>query len=182
MICLVDPKTFPFIERPSEDALNEAIEMLKFQGVVYPDKPNELTTLGYTIAKIPVEVSVAKVIFNLHFHFERSRCSFLVAFRIKQKSCSHLLQGFRYKVPSLAGHSGSFLYINSLKFTCRELDIIKRRESLASRLGDPFTLINVFREWVELKVGSGGARRWCHENGIDEHRLYEISKLRHQYR
>lgn len=37
--------------------------MLKFQGVVYPDRPNELTSLGNTIAKIPVEVPIAKVFF-----------------------------------------------------------------------------------------------------------------------
>ena len=41
--------------------MNEAVEMLKFQGVVYPDRPTELTALGNTIAKIPVEVPIAKV-------------------------------------------------------------------------------------------------------------------------
>lgn len=90
----------------------------------------------------------------------------------------------------------------------RELDVVRKRERLASPLGDPFTLINIFRlvsflflsevthetvheesiksfhfrEWVLEKATRGGGRRWTIENGIDEFRLFEISKLRNQYK
>ncbi|EPB65625.1 hypothetical protein ANCCEY_15308, partial [Ancylostoma ceylanicum] len=37
-------------------------------------------------------------------------------------------------------------------------------------------------EWVLQKCSGGKVRRWALENGIDEHRMYEISKLRSQYR
>lgn len=53
---------------------------------------------------------------------------------------------------------------------------------MTSRLGDPFTLVRTFYEWVDQKTGGGRSRQWAYEYGIDEHRLYEISKLRQQYR
>ncbi|RCN24558.1 hypothetical protein ANCCAN_29744 [Ancylostoma caninum] len=64
----------------------------------------------------------------------------------------------------------------------RELDVVDRRARLTSSMGDPFTLIEIFREWVLQKCSGGKVRRWALENGIDEHRMYEISKLRSQYR
>ncbi|PIO63374.1 hypothetical protein TELCIR_15025 [Teladorsagia circumcincta] len=39
-----------------------------------------------------------------------------------------------------------------------------------------------FHQSVLSKCTVGKARRWALENGIDEHRMYEISKLRFQYR
>ncbi|KAK5971881.1 HA2 domain-containing protein [Trichostrongylus colubriformis] len=64
----------------------------------------------------------------------------------------------------------------------RELDVVQRREGLTSSMGDPFTLIEIFREWMLQKCTAGKVRRWALENGIDEHRMFEISKLRFQYR
>ncbi|KAK6046437.1 helicase protein, partial [Cooperia oncophora] len=152
----LDPRTFPFIERPEEEKLEEALNILKFQGVLYPDRDNQLTALGNTIAKLPVDVAIAKMLV-LGCVVDHVEVILTVA----------------------AGLSVQSPFTNR---SYRELDVVQRRESLTSSMGDPFTLIEIFREWMLQKSTTGKVRRWALENGIDEHRMYEISKLRFQYR
>ncbi|KAK6030235.1 helicase associated domain protein [Ostertagia ostertagi] len=152
----LDPRTFPFIERPEEEKLNEALNILKFQGVLYPDRDNQLTALGSTIAKLPVDVAIAKMLV-LGCVVDHVEVILTVA----------------------AGLSVQSPFTNR---SYRELDVVQRREGLTNSMGDPFTLIEIFREWMLQKCTVGKARRWALENGIDEHRMYEISKLRFQYR
>ncbi|KAJ1351621.1 Pfam:DUF1605 [Parelaphostrongylus tenuis] len=82
----LDPQTFPFIERPQEEKLNEALDTLKFQVLIFvdshddlvliifscnkrfcrvflhPGHGNRLTALGNVIAKLPVDVAIAKML------------------------------------------------------------------------------------------------------------------------
>lgn len=152
----LDPQTFPFIERPEEDKLNEALDTLKFQGVLHPGRGNRLTALGNVIAKLPVDVAIAKMLV-LGCVFNRVDVVLTVA------------AGLSVQSPFT---SRSY----------RDLQVVERRSRLTSSMGDPFTLIEIFREWVLQKSYTGRGRRWALENGIDEHRMYEISKLRFQYR
>ncbi|CAI4228026.1 unnamed protein product [Auanema sp. JU1783] len=152
----LDPRTFPYIEHPQDEALNIALETLKFQGIVYADRENQLTALGNAIAKLPVDVSIGKM---------------LIMGCVLDQTDVMLTVAASLSVQSPFTHR-SF----------RESNVVERRSTLTSPMGDPFTCINVFREWVEEKVTGGKTRRWAIENGIDEHRLYEISKLRNQYR
>lgn len=56
--------------------------------------------------------------------------------------------------------------------------------------GDPITLLNAFREWLEVKQqssqesrGSGNSsRKWCKRRGLEEQRFYEMTKLRTQFK
>ncbi|CAD6195426.1 unnamed protein product [Caenorhabditis auriculariae] len=144
----LDPRTFPFIEKPSEDSLNEALEILKFQVFI--------KSLGAAVSKLPVDVPIAKMLVY---------------------GC--VVDQLEVMLTVAAGLSVQSPFTNR---SYRELDVVERRASLTSPLGDPFTLIAVFREWVMQKAFEGGTRKWTMENGIDEHRLYEISKLRAQYR
>lgn len=57
----MDVRTFPYIERPNAEALDEALETLKFQGVVQGKNESELTALGKTLAMLPVDVPIGKV-------------------------------------------------------------------------------------------------------------------------
>ncbi|GMS97289.1 hypothetical protein PENTCL1PPCAC_19464, partial [Pristionchus entomophagus] len=152
----LDPLTFPYIERPNEESLQEAIATLKFQGVLYPDRDNRLTALGETIAKLPVEVPIAKMLVF---------------------GC--VLDQLEVMLTIAAGLSIQFPFTNR---SYREAKIVEKRAPLTSAFGDPFTLIEVFREWLMQKAHGYAVRRWTLDNGIDEHRLYEISKLRQQYR
>lgn len=67
----------------------------------------------------------------------------------------------------------------------RDPDCISGRQHLLSNspIGDPFTLIRIYREWLKLRVdGSEDTRKWTRKLGIEEARLYEITKLRRQFR
>uniref|UniRef100_A0A158PCF6 Helicase ATP-binding domain-containing protein n=1 Tax=Angiostrongylus cantonensis TaxID=6313 RepID=A0A158PCF6_ANGCA len=153
---IMDPQSFPFIERPEEEKLSEALNTLKSQGVLHPGRGNRLTALGNVIAKLPVDVAIAKMLV-LGCVFNQVDVILTVA----------------------AGLSVQSPFTNR---SYRDLQVVERRRRLTSPLGDPFTLIEIFREWVLQKSYTGKGRRWALENGIDEHRIYEISKLRSQYR
>ncbi|CAM9176369.1 unnamed protein product [Choristocarpus tenellus] len=52
----------------------------------------------------------------------------------------------------------------------------------ASLDGDPFTVMNAYDEWVRVKAErKQSSRRWCRRKGVQEQRLYEITKLRRQF-
>ncbi|PIO27504.1 hypothetical protein AB205_0039030, partial [Aquarana catesbeiana] len=57
------------------------------------------------------------------------------------------------------------------------------RKPLESELGDPFTLLNVFNEWLQIKSNRGSnSRKWCRRRGLEEQRLYEMTNLRRQFK
>ena len=79
-------------------------------------------------------------------------------------------------------------------------DISGNRRDLFSDEGDPFTLLNIFSEWLKVKTGKKvdifvqicllnpltiylqeASRNWCRRHGIEEQRLYEIVKLKTQF-
>lgn len=51
-----------------------------------------------------------------------------------------------------------------------------------SLLGDLVTLLKVYREWLRLRTSGEDTRKWTRNCGIEEARLYEITKLRRQFR
>ncbi|CAN0145509.1 unnamed protein product, partial [Ectocarpus fasciculatus] len=52
----------------------------------------------------------------------------------------------------------------------------------ASPNGDPFTVMNAYDEWIRVKAArKESSRRWCKRHGLQEQRLYEITKLRRQF-
>lgn len=66
----------------------------------------------------------------------------------------------------------------------------RARKSFESDHGDPVTLLNAYKEWLELKQNRFEYRRdkqressktWCHRRGLEEQRFYEITKLRRQF-
>lgn len=56
--------------------------------------------------------------------------------------------------------------------------------------GDPITLLNAYREWLEIKQdnsqdpksSSGSSKKWCRRRGLEEQRFYEMTKLRNQFK
>lgn len=52
--------------------------------------------------------------------------------------------------------------------------------------GDPITVLNAYKEWLEVKRGqfnrqNESTKQWCRRRGIEEQRFYEITKLRRQF-
>jgi HrpA-like RNA helicase len=64
----------------------------------------------------------------------------------------------------------------------REYECVQARQRLVSDIGDLFTLINVYREWVDRRRRNEDTRKWARNLGVEEARLYEIIKLRRQIR
>ena len=56
--------------------------------------------------------------------------------------------------------------------------------------GDPITLLNAYKEWLEVKQESSqesrgnasASRKWCRRRGLEEQRFYEMTKLRAQFK
>lgn len=60
------------------------------------------------------------------------------------------------------------------------------RKDLESDHGDPITILNAYKEWLELKRGQfnrkhENPKQWCRRRGLEEQRFYEITKLRNQF-
>lgn len=66
----------------------------------------------------------------------------------------------------------------------RDPDCESARKELDSDHGDPLTLLNAYKAWLEIKAGSEShtSRRWCQKRGLEEQRFYEMTKLRKQFR
>lgn len=54
--------------------------------------------------------------------------------------------------------------------------------------GDPITILNAYKEWLELKQArfdrrenAQNTKQWCRRRGLEEQRFYEITKLRNQF-
>ena len=67
----------------------------------------------------------------------------------------------------------------------RDSDCESARKDLDSDHGDPLTLLNAYRAWLEIKASNTAAhtsRKWCKKRGLEEQRFYEMTKLRQQFR
>ncbi|VDK77457.1 unnamed protein product [Onchocerca ochengi] len=148
----ISPLEFPFIEKPNMNELEEAVESLWRQGILEAGNTKALTSLGKIIANIPVEIPVAKVLIY-GCVFEQIEPSLTIA-------------------ASLA--TSSPFTIRSF----REPDILDRRKNIMSDNGDPFALINAYREFVEVQAERDDIRRWGREKGIDIQRM----QLRRQFK
>lgn len=66
----------------------------------------------------------------------------------------------------------------------RDTDCESARKELDSDHGDPLTLLNAYKAWLEIKASNQGhtSRKWCKKRGLEEQRFYEMTKLRQQFR
>jgi hypothetical protein len=70
-----------------------------------------------------------------------------------------------------------------MRLTPERNDIAANRRQFDSPHGDPFTLLNMYQEWLKIKAEKvTNSRKWCHRHGIEEQRLYEMTKLVDQFR
>ncbi|XP_077256228.1 putative ATP-dependent RNA helicase DHX34 isoform X2 [Temnothorax americanus] len=72
----------------------------------------------------------------------------------------------------------------------RDTECETSRKKLESDHGDPITLLNAFKEWLEVKretsqeyrSSTNSSRKWCGRRGLEEQRFYEMTKLRAQFK
>ncbi len=152
---LPDARKFPFIEPPAAESLENSILALKEQGALNEDET--LTVTGRALANLPVDVSVGKMlIMGTLFHQVESVLSLAAALSVQSP------------------------FTNS---AYRDSDCVAARRNLDSDHGDPITLLNAYREWLQVKAErSENSRKWCRKRGLEEQRFYEMTKLREQFK
>ncbi|OQR70728.1 putative ATP-dependent RNA helicase DHX34-like [Tropilaelaps mercedesae] len=60
--------------------------------------------------------------------------------------------------------------------------IAAHQRDLEDDVGDPLTVMRTYHEWLRIKLDSSESSGvWCRRRGLDEQRLYELTKLRSQF-
>ncbi|XP_072286092.1 probable ATP-dependent RNA helicase DHX34 [Pyxicephalus adspersus] len=152
---LGDPRIFPFIEQPPMSSIETAILYLRDQGAL--DANEEVTPIGNLLAKLPVDVVIGKM----------------------------LILGSLFNLVEPVMTIAAALSVQSpfLRNATKNPDCTTARKPLESDHGDPFTLLNVFNEWLQIKSSrSSNSRKWCRRRGLEEQRLYEMTNLRRQFK
>ncbi|KAM9359030.1 putative ATP-dependent RNA helicase DHX34 [Symphorus nematophorus] len=154
-MCLGDPLSFVFIDPPPASSIQTAVTYLKEQGAL--DSHGELTSIGSLLAQLPVDVVIGKMLV--------------------------LGSVFNLVEPVLTVAAALSVQSPFLRSSQHNPDCATARQPLHSNQGDPFTLLNTFNAWVEIKGERGGAsRKWCRRRGLEEQRLYEMVNLRRQFK
>ncbi|XP_053323739.1 probable ATP-dependent RNA helicase DHX34 [Spea bombifrons] len=152
---LGDPRSFPFIEQPPMSSIETAIFYLRDQGAL--DSNEELTPIGKLLAKLPVDVVIGKMLI--------------------------LGSLFTLLEPVLTIAAALSVQSPFLRSATNNPECATARKPLESDHGDPFTLLNVFNEWIQMKSSrSSNSRKWCRRRGLEEQRLYEMANLRRQFK
>ncbi|XP_058801679.1 probable ATP-dependent RNA helicase DHX34 [Phymastichus coffea] len=159
---LPDPRKFPFIEPPPAESIETSILSLKEHGALTENE--KLTAIGKTLARLPVDISIGKMlIMGSLFHQIEPVLSLAAALSVQTPFTNRAY---------------------------RDLDCEESRKNLESDHGDPITLLNAYKEWLEIKhstsgnvrSGSSNSKKWCRRRGLEEQRFYEMTKLRTQFK
>lgn len=151
---LPDARKFPFLEAPSLNSIENSIIFLKDQGAVSENE--SLTPIGQMLSRLPVDVVIGKMlIMGSIFHMIDPVLSIAAAMSVQSPFTSH-------------AHT--------------DHDAIASRKPLESDHGDPFTLLNAFDEWIQVKAEGRGTRKWCKRRALEEQRFYEMTKLKQQFK
>ncbi|KAG1657328.1 putative ATP-dependent RNA helicase DHX34 [Nymphon striatum] len=152
---LPDPRKFPFIEPPSSSSIENAVVSLIEHGAL--DNDEILTPIGKMLSNLPVEISIGKM----------------------------LIMGslFRMVEPALSLASALSVQSPFTNSSFKNPEAMNARKCHESDYGDPITLLNIYNEWLRIKADRHeNSRKWCRKRGIEEQRLYELTKLRRQFK
>uniref|UniRef100_A0A8C7X127 DEAH (Asp-Glu-Ala-His) box polypeptide 34 n=1 Tax=Oryzias sinensis TaxID=183150 RepID=A0A8C7X127_9TELE len=120
---LGDPLTFAFIDPPPTASIQTAVTYLKQQGAL--DSSGELTSIGSLLAQLPVDVVIGKMLV--------------------------LGSVFNLVEPVLTVAAALSVQSPFLRSSQHNPDCSTARQPLQSNQGDPFTLLNTFNAWVEVR-------------------------------
>jgi HrpA-like RNA helicase len=152
----IDVRDFPYLESPNVESLNQVMENFKSQHIVHLTDPRTLSPTGQILASLPVDLVVGKMLIY-----------------------GVILGQIDVTLTVAAGLSVQSPFTQR---SFREFDCIQKRQNLISDMGDPFTLVKVYKEWLEMRRRNDDTKPWVRKMGIEETRLYEIIKLRRQFK
>lgn len=156
---LPNARLFPFIEPPPLDSIESSILSLKHHDALTADE--KLTSIGRALSRLPVDISIGKM----------------------------LLMGcvFSQLQPVLTMAAALSVQSPFTNRAYRDHECETARKDLESDHGDPITLLNAYREWLDLKSLNyerkhvESTKVWCRRRGLEEQRFFEITKLRNQF-
>ncbi|XP_017089101.2 probable ATP-dependent RNA helicase DHX34 isoform X1 [Drosophila bipectinata] len=150
---LPNVRDFPFIEAPKSEQVEQTILALKQHCALSVEE--KITPLGSSLANLPVELSIGKM----------------------------LLMGCVFPEVEQLLTLAAMLSVQNPLTTRAQTDhrCERERQPFESDQGDLFTILRCFREWLQLKLRREETRKWCHRLGIEEQRFYEVTKLRNQF-
>ena len=220
-----DPRDFPFIDPPTDEAMAAALASLAELGALVeleePEPEPEpvlpvgdaaaaaaaaaapgserqhgsrlvCTALGESLSVLPVDLPAGKMLLlSTVFHEAAPALQSLVTIAAAL-SVQSPLQRRRVELSSSGGDVD--------KTAAEKVN----QDSFDSPHGDPFTLLNVFDDWMAIKKGRGGwggnggrggrgggrgggggggaeTFKWCKRHALQENRLYEMAKLKQQF-
>ncbi|EFN89703.1 ATP-dependent RNA helicase DHX33 [Harpegnathos saltator] len=143
----IDITTFDFMDKPPKEGVDIAVKCLEKLGAV---RGSQLTTLGRTMARFPLDPRFTKVILASVEH----RC-------------------LEEALTVIALLSGESVFMDS---TTKRAQASKARERFASPEGDHVMLLNIFRQYQSAKL----KKVWCHENFLHYRNLQYGSEVRQQ--
>ncbi|CAB3244042.1 unnamed protein product [Arctia plantaginis] len=149
---VTDVRRFPFLDAPPEEAIENAILELKQHGALTSNE--KLTSLGRSLASLPLEVCLAKALVI---------------------GAATLSAHKRHSALALAAALGIRSIYTTRAF--RDFDCENARKPDESDHGDPLTLLSLYCAWLKEKKDGRGGKVWCRRRGIEEQRLYELTKL-----
>jgi ATP-dependent RNA helicase DHX34 len=160
---LPNARLFPFVEPPPSESIENAILSLKQHDALTAEE--KLTPLGRALSSIPVDISIGKM----------------------------LLMGcvFQQLQPVLTLAASLSVQTPFTNRAYRDHECETARKELESDHGDPITLLNAYKEWLEIKQAKyvhrskyenvENSKQWCRRRGLEEQRFYEMTKLRNQF-
>ncbi|KAI9270835.1 P-loop containing nucleoside triphosphate hydrolase protein [Sporodiniella umbellata] len=151
---LGNPRDFDYIEAPSIEAMQASLNFLQNLGAL--DTKEGITGLGSVLAQLPVDAIVGKM----------------------------LLLGVVYNIidPIITIAAGMSVQSVFTRTNIRNSDTLQIRSQFNSKHGDPFTLLNLWQAWLDVKSDrKETSRKWCKRHGVEEQRLYEIAKMKRQF-
>ncbi|XP_017787147.1 PREDICTED: probable ATP-dependent RNA helicase DHX34 [Nicrophorus vespilloides] len=152
---LSDIEAFPFLEKPKESTLRAAMERLSFlEALKTDDSGLSLTTLGNSMSQLPVDLTVAKMLIM------------------------STIFGTVNAVLALA----SLLSVQNPLMESKFYETRDCRAPYESDHGEPITLLNLYKGWLQVKRTGEQSRNWTKSRGVEEQRFYEVTKLIEQFR
>lgn len=146
-------RKFPFIEPPSLSNIENTLKCLINYDAI--EQNEQITCLGIILSKLPVNIPIAKMlIFSIAVNLTEYALSLAACLSVQS-------------ITTIRSRSN--------------IEKIEARKSLCSDAGDLFTLMNFYKEWVELKGLQKNTRSWCRRLGFEEQRFHEVTKLRKQF-
>ena len=152
---LPDARKFPYIEPPAQSTVEHSIAFLKDQKAITEDE--KLTAVGHMLAQLPVDIVIGRMLIMASI--------------------------FDMLDPVLTIASSLSIRTPFNSQAQRNFDVADRRKELESDHGDLITLLNAYNEWIRMKADGqqGRSLKWCKRRGLEQQRLYEMSKLKQQF-